>query len=85
MPALGRNVEFALAACVQQLLVQPLRVVQKNFIPAREKKRRRQVLEVAKKRRAERIFGVLRIAGRIKVQKLFRERRVVVAVLVEWA
>ena len=81
--ALKLNVEFALAACVQQLLVQPLRVVQKNFIPAREKKRRRQVLEVAKKRRAERIFGVLRIAGRIKVQKLFRERRVVVAVLVE--
>ena len=83
MPALGRNVEFALAACVQQLLVKPLRVVQQDFVSAREKKRRRQVLEVAKKRRAERIFGVLRVAGRIKVQKLLGKRRVVVAVLVE--
>ena len=83
VPALGRDVEPTFAARVQQLLVKPLRVVQQDFIPAREKKRRRQVSEVAEQRRAERIFGVLRVAGRIKVQKLFRERRVVVAVLVE--
>ena len=60
-----------------------LRVVQQNLIPAREKKRRRQVSEVAEKRRAERIFGLFCVAGRIKVQKLLGKRRVIVAVLVE--
>ena len=83
MPALGRDVEPTFAACVQQLLVKPLRVVQQNLIPAREKKRRRQVSEVAEKRRAERIFGLFCVAGRIKVQKLLGKRRVIVAVLVE--
>ena len=33
VPALGRDVEPTFAACVQQLLVKPLRVVQQNLIP----------------------------------------------------
>ena len=46
VPALGRNVEFALAACVQQLLVKPLRVVQQDFVSAREKKQARQARKI---------------------------------------
>ena len=76
VPPFRRHDHPALAPGGTQLVVQHPGVIQHYLVPAHKQQRRRQALQITEQRGAERVFRLLRIAARVKLQQFPGDGRV---------